>query len=470
MNLRPLLLSLLLALPLAAQEAPYAWKAGAAKAVITPAELGWMDGYAARTGPAEMVRQDLHAKALALEDADGNRLVFITLDLIGVPKALRLEIEKYAADQHGLTASNLVLNASHTHCGPTIRLYTPRGSTEERLSSLNVPDADQPMRVRQVREYNAMLREKLHQIIDQALSQLAPVTLTWQHSRCGFSMNRRTPEGADFKNFPNPEGPVDQEVPVLAVRRGEKNEQLVAVMFGYACHATTLSINEINGDWPGYAQQYFEEDHPGTVALFLNGCSGDQNPYPRRFFPYVEKHGRAMATSIEAALETVPRPVRGPLKTALEWTEIDYAPAPTREELMVRAQSKDRYEQTYAQFLLAELDAVGSLPKSYPVPVQAIQFGDTLTMVTIGGEVTVDYSLRLKRELYAKSSAAVWVAGYSNDVMSYIPSERVLREGGYEGASSMRYGRSVVHPNSWAPGIEERIVGTAHRLLESLTP
>ena len=83
------LLFALLALTAASSLARDGWKAAASKVNITPEELGWMAGYAARKAPAESVLMDLHAKALALEDESGGRFVFITLDLIGVPKPLR---------------------------------------------------------------------------------------------------------------------------------------------------------------------------------------------------------------------------------------------------------------------------------------------------------------------------------------------------------------------------------------------
>ena len=67
--------------------------------------------------------------------------------------------------------------------------------------------------------------------------------------------------------------------------------------------------------------------------------------------------------------------------------------------------------------------------------------------------MVVDYSLRLKREL---AGPAVWVAGYSNDVMAYIPSQRVLHEGGYEAGGAMRF--STTHPGPWADSTEDRIV------------
>jgi hypothetical protein len=81
------------------------------------------------------------------------------------------------------------------------------------------------------------------------------------------------------------------------------------------------------------------------------------------------------------------------------------------------------------------------------------RFGDQLTWVALGGEVVIDYNRRLKKELGGKGP--VWVTGYANDVMAYIPSERVLKEGGYEGdTSQVPYGM----PAKWGPGIENKIV------------
>jgi neutral ceramidase len=95
----------------------------------------------------------------------------------------------------------------------------------------------------------------------------------------------------------------------------------------------------------------------------------------------------------------------------------------------------------------------------YPYPVQTWILGDGPKWAFLGGEVVVDYSLRLKREL---GDGNTWIAGYSNDVMAYIPSERVLTEGGYEGASAMLY---YTLPSAWAPGLEDKIVGEVKRQL-----
>lgn len=450
---------------------PYPWKAAAAAEVITPDKPLWMAGYAARKEPSDGVLQDIHAKALALEDAGGNRFVFVTLDLIGVPRSLRDAVEKYAVETHRLPPGNLLINASHTHSGPMIRTYfeaTAEGRVEK-APYLSIPAEQQPQRVAEVHEYTAGLLKKIQSLIDRSLAGLAPSQLSYSHAFAGFAINRRSlaPDG-NFLNFPNPHGPVIHTVPVLQVRDAADPEKLVAVLFGYNCHATTLGFQQISGDWPGFAQTFFEADHAGATCLFLNGASGDQNPYPRREIKYVETHGRTMATAIEAALEAKPKPLAGPLRAALEWTPVEFQPAPTREELLERSKDSNRYEAHHALFLLAELEFGGKLPESYPVPVQVVRFGDTLTLAAMGGEVVIDYAIRLKKELGEKTGAPVWFAGYSNDVMTYIPSKRVLLEGGYEGETSIRYVRSAVLPNNWAPAIEETLVSKVHELNDRL--
>lgn len=474
--MRPLILALITLLTIvgtivaAPTPAPYSWKASTISATITPDKPMWMAGYASRKGPFESVRQPLHAKTLAIEDADGQRLVIVTLDLVGVPRSLRDAIEKYTTEKHNLPPGSLLINASHTHSGPMIRIYKPRAKDQpEQVISSKIAAEDEQQVLNDVRTYSTTLVKKITSSIDQALATLAPAQLKYSFARCGFSMNRRNPQAnGTFKNFPNPDGPVDQSVPTLQIYDAN-GENLKSVLFGYACHATTMGDMTIHGDWPGYAQQYFETDHPGTVAMFMNGCSGDQNPYPRRKVDYMERHGRAMATAIDAAIFANPVSVNGPLRALLEWTPVAYDTPPTKAELLERQKSKDHYEKRYATFLLDDLKHNGSFAKSYPVPVQVIRFGDSLTLAAIGGEVVIDYSHRLKKELGEKNKGAIWIAGYSNDVMCYIPSKRVVEEGGYEGKTSMRYVRSSINPTSWSTAIEETLVKKVHELNAQLS-
>jgi hypothetical protein len=383
---------------------PPEWKAGAATAVITPKSSMLMAGYAARKEPSEGTEQDLFAKALALEDRGGKRVVFITLDLIGVSARLRETVTQQLQANYKLPPEAVVMNASHTHCGPA---YT--GS--------------------EAAPYFDFLAKTLVDTAGQALSDMQPATLNYSLARSGVAMNRRTPTPTGYKNHPNPEGVVDHSVPVLSVL--DASGKLRSVMFGYACHNTTMGFRKWLGDYAGYAQQYFEADHPGVTAHFFMGCGGDQNPYPRSQLEYAQRHGRSLATAVEAALETNQTTKRhqhaltGPLKFAYDTVSLDY--------------TDDRKPCAY--------------------PVQLVQFGKDLTIIALSSETVVDYSLRLKSELATSGGPAIWVAGYSNVMEGYIPSRRVLVEGGYEAES-----------RPWQPTLEERIVAKVHELYYRLNP
>lgn len=422
------------------------WMAGAGTARITPDKPMWMAGYAGRTGPSEGVELDLYAKALVLTDGDGKRLAFLTMDLIGVPRGLRAVVAEEARKRWGIEPSHLVLNASHTHSGPELK--------SSRLHGVD----DVALREREAGEYVTALGETLVRILGEALACSRPAVVDLCSARCGFAMNRRTSDGkGGWRNFPNPNGLVDHRVPVLRVNGKEGGE--IAVMFGYACHCTTLGHQRFSGDYAGYAQQALETAHPGAVALFMNGCSGDQNPYPRRTRELAETHGVTLATAVEAALTTTMRPLEATVRAAYGEIPLEYDRIPTREQLEEERKSADKWTAVHAERLLRRMEE-GPLPKDYPYPVQVLRIGGDLTWVALGGEVVVDYVFRIEREL---KEPRVWVSGYSNDVMGYIPSRRIWDEGGYEGGGAMIYG---THPSRWASSVEERIID-AVRLLRS---
>ncbi|MBL8829645.1 MAG: neutral/alkaline non-lysosomal ceramidase N-terminal domain-containing protein, partial [Planctomycetaceae bacterium] len=417
-----------------AVEVETAYRAGAAKALITPAEPMYLAGFGDRVVPAEGTLLDLQAKALAIvEHTTSTRLVIVTLDLIEVPIQLRELLVEHARQKHQLPPESLLLNCSHTHCGPELRF------AERDLATLA------PERAAMCRRYNQFLTSTLTKLIDDALGSAVPAKVSYGHARCGFAMNRRlkneVPGGEPYLNRPNPDGVVDHDVPVLKVEN--TTGKLLAVMFGYACHNTTLHLKQFHADYAGYAQQAIEAAHPETIALFMMGCGGDQNGYPRMKLPHSEQHGRSLATAVEAALEAKSRSLTGQLKLAYGVVPLDLQPAPSAERLKARLATGAEYPASGRAYFevwdrrrLAELEQ-GTLLRQYPFPAQVIRFGDGLTFIALAGETVVDYSLRLKREL--QGSAAVWVAGYSNDVFAYVPSKRVLLEGGYEAERSMMY-------------------------------
>lgn len=434
-----------------ANAAEQQWKAGLASVAITPEESMWMAGYAARKGPSEGKVHDLWAKALALEDEQGGRVVIVTVELIGIPRPTRDWMEKQVEARFKLAPERLLLNASHTHCGPVVRetRYSIYGNTVYGLS---------PEQIEQSNRYVEDLQHKLLRLVGEALDHLVPARLGYTHARAGFAMNRRARTESSYQIAPNPDGPVDHDVPVLRI--DGPDGKLRVVVFGYACHCTTMSFNMFCGDYAGFAQEYVQQAHPGVTAMFVAGCGADQNPYPRRELEHCQQHGRALANGVETALSIQTRPIGGPIQAFLETVTLEFAEPPSREQLEEQAKSNDRYERKHAEVLLDELKRTGKITKTYPYLVQVLRFGDDLTLVALAGEVVVDYSLRLKAEI---ADSAVWVAGYSNDVFGYVPSLRILQEGGYEGGGAMRY---TPLPGPFAPSIEELIVSKVHEMVD----
>jgi len=404
-----------------APHVPATWKVGVATAKVTPQKMLFMAGYAARKKPAEGKVQDLFAKVLALQDEQGNRLVFVTLDLIGVPQLMRHAVAERVEKEYQIPPANLVMNASHTHSGPSLRT-TP----------LTEADKENP-KARDSWDYTQQLQNDIVATIGKALADMQPARITWNKARCGFAMNRRRdyslpPDHPNANKAPNPDGPVDHEVPALRIEAPDGS--LRATLFGYACHNTSLGFYNFCGDYAGYAQQFLQEHRPGFTALFLMGCGADQNPYPRRSdvvpgitdLELAMQHGRSLSNAVEMALTVNPRPVAGPIRAAYEEIKLSYA-KPGKED--------------------------------HDYPVQVIKIGNDLTLITLGSEVVVDYSLRFKREF--AGAAGIWVAGYSNDYTGYVPSLRVLKEGGYEAAAG------------WAESVEDRIANKVHDLYQQVS-
>jgi len=418
------------------------FKAGVGRKVITPDGPIWMSGYAARDKPSESVVHDLWAKALALEDAQGRRVVIVTADLIALPREVCDEVAARLAKKHCLLRRQLVLNASHNHSGPLVWpnlkiMFDGNDSDRRRLIA-----------------YRNRLVDDLTEVAEAALFDLSPATLELGHGSAPFAENRRAPPAYVLQ------WPVDHDVPVLKVAASDG--RLRAVLFGYACHNTTLDQGtyQINGDYAGFAQIELEQALPGTTALFLALCGGDQNPNPRPGLKFAAQHGKTLAEEVRHVLAGTLKPVSPTIRTAYEEVKLDFA----RRERSVfeeESKSKDRFRRRRAQAMLAAMDA-GEDVWRLSLPVQAVALGDNLVLLALGGEVVVEYSLRLKREF---PRLDLIVAGYSNDVPCYIPSLRVLQEGGYEPDVSMIY---YCRPGPFVENVEETVIGACRRLLSQI--
>jgi neutral ceramidase len=423
------------------------WKAGVARVVITPEGSIWMSGYTSRDHPAEGTLHDLWAKALVMEDARGQKAVLISTDLRGIPKYISDRVRKRIKEKYGLSKAQVLLNSSHTHSGPvmydlvTNYVYIYPRDTEQQ---------------QKIEQYSIKLENYLVNLVGAALDSMVPVQISSGNGVARFAVNRRNNDESTIYQQTRLAGPIDHSVPVLKV----VNEagELIAIAFGYACHPTVLSIYKWSGDYPGFAQLELEKMYPGVTALFFQGAGGDQNPMPRRSVPLARQYGSELAAAVKRVLDEEMHQQPPALKTSYSEVELPLNRPPTKEELSKIVAQSSGNEKYWATRLLDKIKSGESLSTSYPYPIQVWKIGNQ-PIITLGGEVVVEYSINLKR-IFGQH---IFVFGYSNDVMSYIPSATILREGGYEGDGSQMI-RGM--PSTWQAKIEAIILHEASLLAE----
>ena len=420
------------------------WKTGLAQVNITPEQPVFMAGYASRNKPFDRVEDELLAKVLVLEDAAGARAALVTTDLIGFPAEIAEPMCQRISAETRIPRERIIINSSHTHTGPTLSLdATPR---EGRA----LADAERTV------AYTKSVQYKVVKAASQAAANLRPAKLSRGGGVVHFVMNRREFTESGVILGVNARGLADRSVPVLRIDGGDGKP--LAVVFGAACHNTTLGPQnyEISGDYAGHAQRLVEEKLPGAQAMFLMGCGGDANPYPRGTHEIARRHGTELAAEVVRVLETKLTPVRGPLRVAFDHATLPLAPPPAKEQLEKDAASKGGTRPWVAQQMLARLARGEKLPTEYKCPLSVWQFGDDLTLVAMSGEVVVDY-VRLVEDVLGPNK--LWVSAYNHDVFGYLPSARVLREGGYE-TRGLIYG-GIGH---FDPEAEEAMVAKVREL------
>jgi neutral ceramidase len=416
------------------------WKIGLAKTRITPEQPIRMAGYSARTEPSRSVSSDLYAKALALEDRNGNRALLITADIIGFTQRLAEPVYQRLKTSTGLERKSILLNAAHNHCGPVI-LADP---------SLVEEDLDHPfgdIQWKRLIDYNKKLEDDFVRIGQAALQDLKPAGLKWGGGVVNFVMNRRQFTEHGIILGVNARGPVDRTVPVMRVETADG--RLRAVLFGAACHCTTLDDDyvSIDGEYAGYAQSYLEQKFPETLAMFITGLAGDANPYPRGTLALAQQHGRSLGLEVERVLEEALKPVSGPLRTELKLVDLPLQKLSTRD---IEALQISEHQEFFARNALKRLAEGKTLPERYTAPFGLWQFGKDLTLVSYSGEPVVDYAALTEQAL---GPLNLWMAGYCGDVYGYLPSERVLAEGGYETRGL------YVDIGLFAPQVQNTVIG-----------
>lgn len=423
------------------------FQAGVGKVEITPQGPIWMAGYAARTKPSEGVLAPLYVKALAIADGKKEKVVLVGTDIIGYPRQVADRIAVEALKRYGLERRQLLLNASHTHSGPVVW---------PNLSSMYFMNAEQQ---KKVEDYALELVEKTVTAIGAALGDLKAAQIEVKRGQANFGTNRRkfTPTGV--ANSPNPEGMTDHGVPMIQVKG--KDGKTRAVLFAYSCHNTTMTgeFYQLNGDYAGFAQAGVEDKLPGATAIFMTACAGDQNPNPRSSLEHAKKHGAELA---DAVVTTAGKPgveLKGQVRSAFQLVNLPFQPF-ERKDFEEELKSTNKFAVRRAEAVLKGMDE-RTVTRNLSYPIQVIKIGQQ-NLIALGGEVVVEYCPRLRRET---KDEGLMVLGYSNEVMCYIPSKKVVGEGGYEAKESfMYYGQ----PAPLAAEVEEVVVGSAMNLFRKV--
>lgn len=432
-----------------ATEAP-AWSVGVARRCITPQTPIWLYGYACppRYQPSTGVLSDLFADALVFEAGDTVALL-LCLDLCLMRKPLAEAMRHAVSRATGIPDTHILLNLSHTHSGPCLDQPDLDGrfplSTAERA---------------RIAEYTHWLQAQAVEAATAAMRARQPARLNWGLGNTSVPCNRRRHalDGQWSGMGPNPDGPVDRCLPVLRVDAPDGQPRVI--LFGCACHNVTLDMRnlKVSADYAGYARAALEAEHPGCQAMFLSGCGADANTEPRggpQQEQLAQQHGDTLAAEVSRVLGGTLATVAPPLACRMETIPLPLASTITRETLEAMA-SGPEWLGFNAWRLLDAHDRNVPIPDHYSAPISVWQFGADLTIIGLSGEVVSHYAARLHDAL---GSARLWVAGYCHEVFGYLPSQRIMDEGGYETRGLLPPGMGY-----FTPQVEDIVVEAAVQL------
>lgn len=416
------------------------WIAGAAKTDVTPQMEVRLSGYAVRKEATKEVADRLFARALAMRYQDKPWMIIVSIDTIGMPASLTDRISVELKNRYQLERRQVVFCGTHSH-------YTPH-LVDSIPNLFDLPLSDKELAASE--EYTQQLMDGIIDAIGKAIQKAEPSKVSIGEGMAGFALNRRPPAGPNA-TAENP-GPVDRSVRVLRVANLANKE--IAIAYQYACHCTTIpaSDNKISSDWAGLSAASLEKDFAGAIALPIIGCGADANPTPRGTYELAQKYGTELAAAVKSVCKGSTVELPPPDRISFDFVALS-SERPSRERLQEMLQNPQPQQQRFAASMIEIWNRRGRIPETYPEPVHLWRFGKDLTWIFMGGEVVVDYQLRLAKEI--QNTSKVWVAGYTDDVFAYVASERLRGEGGYEVDTSMLY---YNRPGRWEAGTEQLLV------------
>jgi neutral ceramidase len=428
----------------------YTYNVGLSTVDITPPVGIYLSGFAARNERSTGVYHPLRATAVAIDDGT-NPLLIVGAEILGFyERAPRVRAAIQEAT--GLDTAHVILNGSHTHCGPSLREIDG-----ERHGELD-------------QGYIDGLVQKIARCASEAWEGRQPARLLTGLGRCDIAVSRRKPDTRGGVTWaPSPASGHDHEVPVIAVERPDG--VLAGVLFSYASHPTSRGGLEIGGDYVGFALDRVEETHSGTVACFMQGCGADQKTRPvdpnattfvPREVPEIKDIGEDLGDAVSVVLKSGGlRPVSGPISVRQSTLTLESEPVDW--DLVEKGLKDGNWLiKEWAEKLQGARDRGEEIVRHFPFEVQTVTFGKSMALVTLAGEITVEHGLRLKRELRPRFDH-VMSLGYCNEMMGYVPVKRQIPEGGYEVWFAQQVWR---RSGPFVEDTEEKIHSEIQRMLE----
>lgn len=450
------------------------WKVGYAEADITPraGEAVMLAGFG-KPRVVEGAESPLRAQALAIEAEDGKRAILYTADVLGFGRTTVDAVRFKLSERHKIAPEAVCFSASHTHWGPAINERTGGA-----IGDINV-------------WYLAALEEALLKLADQALASLSPAELQYGSCNTRIGMCRRSlDKDGNVRWAPDPKGSYDEHTPILRARREQSPRTILVV--GHACHPTSMGeMDQWSPDYPGAMRRTLESALDDSRAMFAQGCGGDAKVVHRdpatgepRFTANPEQSrqaGTALATAVLEYLRNADRKegvgqtgapegprstvtpivaLRPNLKAALVSGSLSLQPAKSDDELRRMALTGDL--KSHETWWARRMRDFPDHRRAMPYDVQALQLGE-LTLIALEGEVCSDWG-PFVRGLAATPHAMA--LGYANEVSCYIPTARIVNEGGYEGDRSHRV---YLLPAPFQPRVEVELTGLVERAIAQLS-
>ena len=425
-------------------------RAGWAQIDITPPLGLAMGGRGPRFTPGVAVLDPLLAQALVLEDAGGRRMLWVSMDMIGLSYRATSIMRYELAALTGIPFEAIVVNSSHTHSGPMTG-YEGYATKQPKPAPLQAYESD--------------LVPATARLAVEAIGDLKPVKVTVHRGHTDIGINRRRrDEAGDMAMGPDPDGFYNPDLWVMDV--DAINGDARCILFSCGCHPVIVygyAYDSISADFPGACRRELKERlGPQVQAQFIQGLAG--NVRPRRladlaagaFRPSGPEDAPAVGARLAAAVIDLVEGGGKAIKLELAATagfamaQRDQARILPAEHWQELAAGDNELERNLGEYWYERLSSGPPPGQALPWAIGLLQLNRAHRIAWLAGEALGEWLPLLRDWLEDEELIAF---GYCQDGRGYMPTDAVIREGGYEVIQSNTY--NVTGPGPFAAGIDE---------------